>query len=97
VGLDWSTAIITGAAEEPLGLGILGQQRSGGLVGGVGVVGLVCRQENPFSHSFEMDWSSAAQTQESRQHQHDMQKVGAGCDSVKRMIPTALVLSSLRR
>jgi hypothetical protein len=59
VELDWSTAIITGAAEEPLGLGILGQERSGGvfLVGGVWVVvvGLVCRQEAPFSHSFEME------------------------------------------
>jgi len=37
----------------------------GVLVGGVGVGGLVWSAAgDPFSHSFEMDWSSTAQTQE---------------------------------
>jgi hypothetical protein len=39
--------------------------------------------------------NGAAQMQESRQRQHDRQKAGAGRDSVKRMILSALVLSCL--
>jgi hypothetical protein len=86
--LDWSTTIITGAAEEPLGLGILGQQRSelrgegGGGLGGLSVWS-AGRRPPSVIHS---KWSSAAQTQvtqESRQRQHDRQKVGAGRDSVE--------------
>jgi len=51
-------------------------------VGGVGVVGLVCRQAGGPFQSFIRN--GAVQSQESRQRQHDRQKVGAGRDSVKR-------------
>jgi hypothetical protein len=50
-------------------------------VGGVGVVGLVCRQAGGPFQSFIRN--GAVQSQESRQRQHDRQKVGAGRDSVE--------------
>lgn len=71
--LDWLTAIITGTAEGPLSLGILGQQISGGLVGGVGGLVWSGQAETSFSlsvsqsfiHSFEMEqsYSSSAAVQ----------------------------------